>query len=203
MWVIPVSITPSDSDKQFIEAELRKTIEKLGPGIDSLQINFEEIMSEWQGVKQKGSGKSSKEVEFAALSESTKDGPVILYLHGGAYFMCSPDTHRDMTYHIAKACDGRVFSLKYRLAPEHPFPAALVDAILAYKYLIDPPAGALHKPIDPSQIVIAGDSAGVTHPFSRFMLIVGWFNFCVNAIPGPFRSSVPFACRDYWNVTLA
>ena len=62
---------------------------------------------------------------------------------------------------MAKDSGGRVLAVQYRLAPQDEFPAALVDAVLAYKYLIDPPEGALHKPVDPSRIVIAGDSAGV------------------------------------------
>jgi acetyl esterase/lipase len=170
MSVIPVSIKPSDSDKQLIESEVHKAIEKLGPGIDTLQIGLDEIAAEWHGVKHKGSKKASKEAEFASLSEHTKDGPVILYLHGGGYMMGSSDTHKAISYPIAKMCGGRVFSLNYRLAPQHPFPSALVDAILAYKYLIDPPVGALHKPIDPTKIVIAGDSAGVLHRLTSVLI---------------------------------
>jgi acetyl esterase/lipase len=164
MWVIPVTFTTSNPKKQLIEAEVRKSIEKLGQGIDRLDVRVAEISGEWQGVKRVPNNKSkkwSREKQFAELQQDTTDAPVILYFHGGAYIVASPDTHRIMTLRLAEGCGGRVFSLRYRLAPQNPFPAALIDAILAYKYLIDPPEGALHQPVDPAKIVIAGDSAGV------------------------------------------
>lgn len=76
----------------------------------------------------------------------------LLYLHGGGYFACSPRTHRPITANFAqKGLD--VFSPDYRLAPEHPFPAAIEDAVASYRGLID--AG-----IDPRILAVAGDSAG-------------------------------------------
>ena len=77
----------------------------------------------------------------------------ILYLHGGAYIAMSPRTHRSLTSRLATWSDSRLFALDYRLAPEHPFPAALDDAVAAYHALI-----AAGTP--PSRIVVAGDSAG-------------------------------------------
>lgn len=77
----------------------------------------------------------------------------ILYLHGGGYYFCSPRTHRAITFGLATRADADVFSLDYRLAPEHPFPAALDDALAAYRRLLDEGAPA-------ASLVIAGDSAG-------------------------------------------
>lgn len=77
----------------------------------------------------------------------------ILYLHGGAYVTMSARTHRSITSRLAAWSNARLFALDYRLAPEHPFPAALEDALAAYRALIS--AGTL-----PSHVVIAGDSAG-------------------------------------------
>jgi acetyl esterase/lipase len=77
---------------------------------------------------------------------------VLLYLHGGGYFGCSAETHRPIT--ISFALQGfRVFSADYRLAPENPFPAALDDAVAAYR-------GLLAEGHAPERIVLAGDSAG-------------------------------------------
>ena len=73
----------------------------------------------------------------------------ILYLHGGAYCIGSPATHRAVTSHLARAAGLPVFAADYRLAPEHAFPAALEDAVAACRSLSE--TGAL---------VIAGDSAG-------------------------------------------
>ena len=76
---------------------------------------------------------------------------VMLYLHGGGYFACSPVTHRPITGGFARH-GFRVFAPKYRLAPEHPFPAAVDDALACYRGLL-----AAHEA---PRLVVAGDSAG-------------------------------------------
>jgi monoterpene epsilon-lactone hydrolase len=77
----------------------------------------------------------------------------ILYFHGGAYITMSAKSYRCITSRLAIGSDSSLFALDYRLAPEHPFPAALDDAIAAYHALI-----AAGTP--PENIVVAGDSAG-------------------------------------------
>jgi epsilon-lactone hydrolase len=77
----------------------------------------------------------------------------ILYLHGGGYVAMSPRTHRSLTSRLAIWSDTSLFALDYRLAPEYPFPAALEDAVAAFRALV---TGGN----SPSQIVVAGDSAG-------------------------------------------
>jgi epsilon-lactone hydrolase len=79
--------------------------------------------------------------------------PTILYLHGGGYYFCSPRSHRTLTFGLASRTNARLISLDYRLAPEHRFPAALDDAVAAYRRL-------LSDGTPPQSIVIAGDSAG-------------------------------------------
>jgi epsilon-lactone hydrolase len=78
---------------------------------------------------------------------------VLMYLHGGAYQVGSPAAARRMIALISAAAQVRVLSVGYRLAPEHPFPAAVDDALTAYRFL-------LHSGTDPAAIAIAGDSAG-------------------------------------------
>ncbi len=77
----------------------------------------------------------------------------VLYLHGGGYIMGSLNTHRDLMGRISRAAQARVLGLDYRLAPEHPFPAAVEDTVAGYRFLLDqgPP---------PARLAIAGDSAG-------------------------------------------
>jgi epsilon-lactone hydrolase len=79
--------------------------------------------------------------------------PTVLYCHGGGYYFCSPRTHRSIVFGLATRANASIFSLDYRLAPEHRFPAALDDATAAYRQL-------LADGIAPGSIVIAGDSAG-------------------------------------------
>lgn len=84
---------------------------------------------------------------------TTPEDCVVLYLHGGAYSIGSPRTHRDIAARISKATGIRVLSIDYRLAPEHPHPAAVQDAVKAYRWLLENGFAA-------QKIVIAGDSAG-------------------------------------------
>ncbi|HUY39880.1 MAG TPA: alpha/beta hydrolase [Candidatus Binataceae bacterium] len=80
-------------------------------------------------------------------------GRAILYLHGGGYVIGSINTHRAMAGRISRAAKARVLLIDYRLAPEHPFPAAVEDSVAAYRYL-------LAQGIRPGRLAIAGDSAG-------------------------------------------
>jgi acetyl esterase/lipase len=81
------------------------------------------------------------------------DTATILYFHGGGYLAGSPATHRRFVANLTWAIGGSAVVPDYRLAPEHPFPAAVDDAVAVYRALLA--AGT-----DPSRIVIAGDSAG-------------------------------------------
>ena len=77
----------------------------------------------------------------------------LLYLHGGAYAFGSPRLYRHFTWRMADAARARVLIIDYRLAPEHPFPAALEDAVTAWLWLLDTGAA-------PAGMAMAGDSAG-------------------------------------------
>lgn len=80
------------------------------------------------------------------------DTSCILYLHGGGYVLGSRHSHRGLAGHLANAVGARALLAEYRLAPEHPFPAALDDAVAVYR--------ALLEDFDHRSIVISGDSAG-------------------------------------------
>ncbi|KAI8372357.1 Alpha/Beta hydrolase protein [Choanephora cucurbitarum] len=83
------------------------------------------------------------------------------YLHGGAYYLACYGLYRQFLSKIIKYSKGRTCAIDYRLAPQHPFPAAVEDALATYLYLIDPPKDSEHmQPVDPKKIVVAGDSAG-------------------------------------------
>lgn len=83
-----------------------------------------------------------------------EEAPVLLYLHGGGFIACSPETHRSLVGSLVQRIRGRAYVPSYRLAPEHPFPAALDDARAAYRYLLD------EMGVNPARLVLAGDSAG-------------------------------------------
>lgn len=79
--------------------------------------------------------------------------PTVCYFHGGGFVIGSLETHDNTCRELCRGANVVVVSVDYRLAPEHPFPAALEDALVAYRALL---AGG----VSPSSIVIAGDSAG-------------------------------------------
>ncbi|NSW51523.1 MAG: alpha/beta hydrolase [Anaerolineae bacterium] len=115
---------------------LRKVILREEDVIADKQIHIEGVPVEW------------------VIPETEIDkGHVILYLHGGAYVVRTPTFHRLYTQHLADQAGTRVLLVDYRLAPEHPFPAALDDAYAAYRWLLS--AG-----YRPEKIAVAGDSAG-------------------------------------------
>lgn len=85
--------------------------------------------------------------------KGSPDDKLLLYLHGGAYIMGNCATHRQMVSYIAKYSGIKALLPEYRLAPEHPFPAAIEDAVGLYRSVLADGYAA-------ENIVIAGDSAG-------------------------------------------
>lgn len=81
------------------------------------------------------------------------EGRIILYFHGGGYASGSPASARDLVWRLSAAARARALVLDYRLAPEHPFPAAIEDGTAAYRHL-------LSTGVAPASIAFAGDSAG-------------------------------------------
>jgi monoterpene epsilon-lactone hydrolase len=101
---------------------------------------------------------STEAVQLADVpGEWVQYGPeghhVLLYLHGGGYVFGNFDSHRDIAWRLSKATGARVLLVDYRLAPEHPFPAALEDATACFRWLLD-------NEVPASSIALAGDSAG-------------------------------------------
>ncbi|GAA5843178.1 hypothetical protein JCM11251_001674 [Rhodosporidiobolus azoricus] len=118
---------------------------------------------------------------------------VLLYLHGGAHFFSSLETHRYQIQRHARKLGARAFAPSQRLAPQYPFPCALHDALASYLFLIRPPPRStttaadstaheengtqkgqqvpLHEPIRPENIIISGDSAGAGLALSLLVLL--------------------------------
>lgn len=111
---------------------------KLSPpvqGTESEAVDAGGVLAEWVG----GPG--------------VRESHAVLYAHGGGYYAGSLSTHRGLASRISLEVDARLLVVDYRLAPEHPFPAALEDVTRAYRWL-------LSKGFSPDRIAMAGDSAG-------------------------------------------
>jgi monoterpene epsilon-lactone hydrolase len=100
---------------------------------------------------------TAAELRGVPTAEITVDGieprHVVLYFHGGVYVMGDAFLTADLASQVGRRTQAKVISVDYRLAPEHPYPAAVEDALAAYEAL-------LHSGIAPSDIAFAGESAG-------------------------------------------
>ena len=103
------------------------------------------------GVEVEESGIGGVPAEI--VTPADHDAGTLLYLHGGGYAIGSPVSHRHLVAALAAASRTRAYALDYRRAPEHPFPAAVDDALAAYR-------GLLGAGVAPGSIVVGGDSAG-------------------------------------------
>jgi monoterpene epsilon-lactone hydrolase len=91
--------------------------------------------------------------EWVSMRDQADHGGVILYFHGGGFVMGSPQTHRVVTWRLARATGRRVLAIAYRKAPDHVFPAWVDDGAVAFAWLVE-------RGYAPKDILFAGDSAG-------------------------------------------
>ena len=152
-----------------IRSALYKAIEDLKePGDETggyEKPNLLPVEAEWTGyrsgaTKNSGELRCSEAQKYKEMMKEVTSKTTVLYFHGGAYYLMDPATHRTTTKKLAKLTKGRCFSVRYRLAPQNPFPAALLDALVSYFTLLYPSPESFHEAIDPKHIVFAGDSAG-------------------------------------------
>lgn len=167
VWVSKVKLDVPEEDD--VRQLVFKAIDDMGTGQEQwTKPETRPLEAEWNGYR---ADAKPEEPEPAALSEQEKYENLIketsskvtmLYFHGGAMYLLDPATHRPTTSRLAKETGGRVFSVRYRLSPQNPFPAALLDCFTAYLSLLHPPPGAPHAPVPATEIVFGGDSAGGT-----------------------------------------
>jgi epsilon-lactone hydrolase len=128
---------PPDYDVAQSRARFEKTAVFLGGAPDAKceKVDAGGVPAEW------------------VMAPGCDSGRAILYLHGGGYAIGSLNTHRRLAYDISAASAAKVLLIDYRLAPEHPFPAAIDDAAAAWRWL-------LQQGFTANRLAIAGDSAG-------------------------------------------
>ena len=125
------------------------------PPIDEARAFFEEMASMFpvaEDIRCEPVQACNLSAEWVTAPGASEER-VVLYLHGGGYAIGSINTHRDMVSRLSRAAGARCLAIDYRLAPEHPHPAAVEDAMAVYRWL-------LSNGISPANIAIAGDSAG-------------------------------------------
>ena len=124
--------------------------------IADLRASFEHFTAEHCVPAPDVSGTEVSAGQVSALwmrTPGVSEVHTILYLHGGGYVLGTARQFRDLASRIGRAAGARVLVPEYRLAPEHPFPAAIEDAVSSYRWLLTQGTPA-------ERIAIAGDSAG-------------------------------------------
>jgi acetyl esterase/lipase len=168
VWVSKVKLdVPGEDDVRQL---LFQAIKDMGTGEEQwTQPEARPLEAEWNGYravvpdpKKPLPHERDEKREYDAMMKEVTSKVTVLYFHGGAMYLLDPATYRPTTSRIAKDTGGRVFNVRYRLAPSNPFPAALLDCFTAYLSLLYPPPGAPHDPIPASEIIFGGDSAGGT-----------------------------------------
>ncbi|GAA5976699.1 hypothetical protein JCM10908_005600 [Rhodotorula pacifica] len=167
-WVIKETIPVSQVSINEAAHLLRKalaadsrTVELVG-GNAWWTLRGRELTGEWIEMKKDRQKRGTKPPDR-----------VLFYLHGGAHFFSSLETHRYQIVRHARKLGARAFAPSQRLAPQYPFPCALHDALASYLFLIDPPKDgtATHEPIPPEKIIMSGDSAGGGLALSLLMVL--------------------------------
>jgi epsilon-lactone hydrolase len=179
----------SNDQRQMIDAILRQSAFPVDSGVEEQRRLLREAI-EAQPLP------ADVSVTAAALgaiptAEITVDGieprHVVLYFHGGVYVMSDAFLAAGLASQVARRTDAKVISVDYRLAPEHPYPAAVDDALAAYEAL-------LQTGVAPSEIAFAGESAG------GGLVIATLVNARAHGLPLP---AAAFVMSPYVDLTLA
>jgi epsilon-lactone hydrolase len=145
----------STEQRENLDAILRQAAFPAGSSVDEQRRLLRELLS----AQPLPADVTVTEAELGGVptAEITVDGieprHVVLYFHGGVYVMGDAALAADLASQVGRRADAKVISVDYRLAPEHPYPAAVDDALAAYEALLD-------DDIAPSDIAFAGESAG-------------------------------------------
>ena len=144
----------SSIEEQRAEWERVSSLFPLAADVSCTPVMAGDVPAEWVAVDDAlGAPADRHRDELDHSHDAARPDRVLLYLHGGGYAIGSVVTHRDLAARLSAASGARVLVVDYRLAPEHPFPAAVDDARAAYRWL-------LAQGVDPRHVAVAGDSAG-------------------------------------------
>jgi epsilon-lactone hydrolase len=146
----------SRDQRHALDTKLREAPQPSGPvPIERMREGFAAFMGSFPvpiDVRRTPTEMAGRPAVLVEPEDDAQPG-TILYFHGGSFSLGSPETAMVLTANLVKRTGVRAISLDYRLAPEHPFPAAIDDCVAALRSLLD-------SGMDPASIVLAGDSAG-------------------------------------------
>ncbi|QIW95050.1 hypothetical protein AMS68_000568 [Peltaster fructicola] len=180
VWAAQAMLKAPTAGEETVREAVFKAIEDMASSpVNYTKPDLVDLEVEWTGFRPEARNDepapaiSEEEKYKRMMAEPTRTSETtILYVHGGAYYLCGLDTHRPLCSRLAKESAGRVCSVKYRLAPQAAFPSQLLDAFTAYLSLLYPPPGSMHEPVPAKHIVVSGDSAGGNLAFALLQLLL-------------------------------
>jgi monoterpene epsilon-lactone hydrolase len=179
----------STEQRETLDAILRQSAFPVGSSVDEQRRQLRALLSA-QPLPAEVTV-SAGALGGVPTAEITVDGieprHVVLYFHGGVYVMGDAFLAAELASQVGRRTDARVISVDYRLAPEHPYPAAVDDALAAYAALLD-------DGIAPSDVVFAGESAG------GGLAVTTLVNAGAHGLPLP---AAAFVMSPYVDLTLA
>ncbi|KAF4637080.1 hypothetical protein G7Y89_g984 [Cudoniella acicularis] len=161
-WIAQHTIPPDDN----VQKILLQVIESLGDFAPSYASpKSVEVTLEWIGYRKEISDKTprtpmSQKEKYVSLLEEFPLPGVIMFIYGGSFYTNHQPSYRKIVTRLSMMTGRRCVTVSQRLAPQDPFPSALLDVFHGYLSLLSPPAGSLNAPISPENIILAGDSSG-------------------------------------------
>ncbi|KAJ5772592.1 alpha/beta-hydrolase [Penicillium odoratum] len=181
---------PNDEEEECIRSKLWDLYTATSEGIEKLDAPTPccSYMGEWIGIRKDADTTTpqlnmSEKEKFRGIEQNAANDTVIFFLFGGAFFRAGPPSARPLMKHLSQTSGSRVFTFQPRLSPQYTIPTILLDVIVAFFYLISPPAGALHKPIDPKKIILASDSGGALLHLHLLQFLQSLIRSAKNDIP--------------------
>ncbi|KAJ6781909.1 hypothetical protein PWT90_09878 [Aphanocladium album] len=179
MWVSKVTLPAPPPEDGDVSEHLHSAVAALGTGREQYtKAPLQDVGGEWVGVRhgvsdsQPQPADMSERDKFDSLTEEAETDVTVLYIHGGANYLMDPVSTRPTALAYATYAKCRVFSVRYRLAPQGPFPSSVLDAFVAYLSLLHPPPGSWHKAVPASRLIVSGDSAGGNISMSLLQLLL-------------------------------
>ncbi|KAL2054872.1 hypothetical protein ABVK25_004694 [Lepraria finkii] len=166
IWVSRVTLPPPQEDD--VRQALFQTIDRLSTKSETYTKPASvPVEGEWVGHRHNVDAQApepalTEREKYDGLMRDVSSEVTMLYVHGGAFYSGSPAQSRPLISKLTTLTHGRCFSLKYRLSPQHAFPSALLDLLLAYLSLLHPQQApsTYHSAIPACKLVLTGDSVG-------------------------------------------
>ncbi|PLB50907.1 alpha/beta-hydrolase [Aspergillus steynii IBT 23096] len=159
---------PGSEEGENLRSKLWHLYQSKSEGVEKLDppAPCSDYKAEWLGVRNDVKNHKAPQPEgteqekFNGIEQHATNDVTLFYVPGGAWFRAGSPGSRPLIQQLCQHSGSRAFTFQYRLVPQYTLPTLVLDTLVAYFYLIAPPPGSFHKPIDPKKIVLVGESGG-------------------------------------------